>query len=114
MSAAGNRHDSRAGRVIRGRNCLREGGERCRGGAAARAFAATSVEQGMKPAFLTYLGHDGLVFRRGIVNGRKVWEARKNATGTLNWAPEFAEVAGNADLGWTTGPWEYKPPAGND
>ncbi|HTM57550.1 MAG TPA: hypothetical protein VL123_03970 [Candidatus Udaeobacter sp.] len=79
-----------------------------------RAFAAMSVEQGMKPAFLNYLGRDGLVFRRGIVNGRKVWEARKNATGTLNWAPEFAEVAGNADLGWTTGPWEYKPPAGND
>ena len=79
-----------------------------------RAFAAYSVEHGMKDAFLAYLGKDGLVFRRGLVNGQKLWKARKNPPGTLNWAPDFAEVAGNADLGWTTGPWEFKPPAGND
>src|SRR5258707_10085798 len=59
-----------------------------------RAFSALSTLSGMKDAFLYYLGRDGLVFRRGFVNGRKSWEARGNPAGTLTWAPEFAEVAG--------------------
>ena len=79
-----------------------------------RAFAALSVEEGMKVAFLQNLGRDGLVFRRGLVNGRKSWEARGNPAGTLDWAPAFAEVSGNADLGWTTGPWEYRPAGGGE
>ena len=77
-----------------------------------RAFSAMSVAQGMKPAFLAYLAADGLVFRPGPVNGRKVWNARTNPAGTLIWEPSFAEVAGNADLGFTSGPWEFRPPAG--
>src|SRR5436190_23103186 len=52
-----------------------------------RAFAAYSVANGMKPAFVTFLGRDALIFRRGFANGRKAWEARKNPPGTLNWAP---------------------------
>jgi len=77
-----------------------------------RAFSALSVKSGKKEAFLHYLGRDGLIFRRGFVNGRKSWEARNDPAGTLTWAPAYAEVAGNADLGWTMGPWEYRPPAG--
>src|SRR5580765_6563956 len=79
-----------------------------------RAFSALSVEKGMKEAFLHYLAADGLVFRPGPVNGRKVWEARTNPRGTLIWEPTFAEVAGNGDLGFTSGPWEYRPPEGGD
>ena len=75
-----------------------------------RAFSQLSVERGMKTAFLTYLAADGLIYRPGPVNGRKVWNARANPPGTLIWAPAYAEVAGNADLGWTTGPYEYRSP----
>ena len=78
-----------------------------------RAFAALAVEKGMHEAFVHYLGRDGLVFRRGFVNGLKSW-AQRNPPGTLDWAPGYAEVAGNADLGWTFGPWEYRPPTSDE
>jgi hypothetical protein len=54
------------------------------------------------------------VYRPGPVNGRKVWEARTSPRGTLIWEPSFAEVAGNGDLGFTSGPWEYRAPDGGD
>jgi ketosteroid isomerase-like protein len=79
--------------------------------ASERAFAALSVEKGMKTAFLTYLASDGVIFRPGPVNGRDVWEKRPESQATLAWEPSFAEVAGSGDLGWTTGPWEFRPPA---
>lgn len=77
--------------------------------ASERAFAALSRAEGMRPAFLTYLASDGVIFRPGPVNGRSVWEARENPKATLAWEPSFAEVAGSGDVGWTTGPWEYTP-----
>lgn len=76
--------------------------------AAERAFAALSVEKGMKTAFLTYLASDGILFRPHAVNGKSVWESRPEAQATLAWEPSFAEVAGSGDFGWTTGPWEMR------
>lgn len=81
--------------------------------AAERAFAATSVERGMKEAFLTWLAADGVVFRPLPANGRAVWSARPDPSATLAWEPAYAEVAASGDLGWTTGPWELRP-AGAD
>ena len=77
--------------------------------AAERGFAVLSVEKGMKTAFLTYLASDGVIFRPGPVNGRSVWEKRPEPQATLVWEPSFAEVAGAGDMGWTTGPWEFRP-----
>lgn len=80
--------------------------------AAERAFAARSVEHGMKDAFLANLCGDGIVFRPAPTNGRHAWEGRPNPKGTLRWAPRWAEVSGDGDLGVTTGPWEYATPGG--
>jgi hypothetical protein len=79
--------------------------------ASEHAFATMSVAKGMKDAFLTYLAEDGVVFRPTATNGRKVWEARPLSTATLMWEPSFAEVSSAGDLGYTTGPWEFHPPA---
>ena len=79
--------------------------------AAERAFAATSVEKGMRDAFLTFLADDGMIFRPLPVNGKKIWEARPPVPATLIWEPSYAEVSAAGDLGYTTGPWEYRPPA---
>ena len=76
---------------------------------AERQFSATSVEKGMRHAFLAFLATDAVIFRPLPVNGRKVWEGRDSVPGTLIWEPSYAEVAAAGDLGYTTGPWEYRP-----
>lgn len=75
-----------------------------------RAFSRMSVEKGMRNAFLTFLADDAIVFRPLPANGKKVWEARGPVAGTLIWEPAFAEVSAAGDLGYTTGPWEFRPP----
>jgi ketosteroid isomerase-like protein len=79
--------------------------------ASERAFSALSVEKGMRDAFLAYLADDAVIFRPLPMNGRTSWESRGPVPGTLIWEPSFAEVSVDKDLGYTTGPWEYRPPA---
>lgn len=79
--------------------------------AAERAFAARSVARGMKDAFLAYLAEGSVMFQPGPVDGRKLWEARPASAATLSWEPSFAGVSSAGDLGYTTGPWEFHPPA---
>ena len=76
---------------------------------AEKAFAKLSVDQGMRTAFLANLADDGVVFRPMAVNGKTSWTGRSDSKATLAWDPAYAEVAGSADLGFTTGPWEYTP-----
>jgi dienelactone hydrolase len=78
-------------------------------------FAAMSVKQGTRPAFLAFLSDDGIVFRPHPVNGKSVIAARPNPAITLDWVPSRAEASGG--LGYTTGPWvlrfngdQSKPP----
>ena len=79
--------------------------------ASERAFAALSTAKGMREAFLTYLAEDGVVFQPTATNGRKAWEGRPESKATLLWEPAYAQVSSAGDLGYTTGPWEYHPPA---
>jgi ketosteroid isomerase-like protein len=78
---------------------------------AERGFSSMSVDQGMRAAFLANLAEDGIVFQPLPVNGKQVWQARSKSAAVLIWEPAFAEVAAAGDLGYTTGPWEYHPPA---
>lgn len=75
------------------------------------AFSRVSVERGMRDAFLGNLADDGIVFQPLPVNGKSVWEPRPKSPATLIWEPEFAEISAAGDLGYTTGPWELRPPA---
>lgn len=76
--------------------------------AAERAFAARSVADGVRTAFLTYLAPDAIVFRPGPVLGRPVY-AGYVGQGTLAWTPRWAGLAADADLGFTSGPWFFTP-----
>jgi hypothetical protein len=76
-----------------------------------RAFAALSLSKGMKEAFLTYLADGAVVFQPRAVDGRKAWEARPASAATLKWEAAYAAVSSGGDMGFTTGPWEYHPPA---
>lgn len=77
--------------------------------AAERAFARTSVEQGVRDAFLAFLAEDGVIFSPLPSNGRQTWESRGPVAVTLVWEPVFAEVSAAGDLGYTTGSWESRP-----
>lgn len=76
---------------------------------AEHAFALYSIEHGMKEAFLHFAAPDGLVIRRAPVNAIEVWTRTNPApTGLLTWYPTYADVSRAGDLGWTTGPWEFR------
>jgi ketosteroid isomerase-like protein len=76
---------------------------------AEHSFAQFSIEHGVKDAFLNFAAPDGVIFRRGPVNAIEVWKSRNPApTGLLTWWPAYADVSRAGDLGWTTGPFEFR------
>ncbi|HEY2974516.1 MAG TPA: nuclear transport factor 2 family protein [Pyrinomonadaceae bacterium] len=77
-----------------------------------RAFARMSEEQGIRPSFMAFIADDGILFRPTAVKGKQ-WltenplpPSEKRAL--LSWQPTFADIALMGDMGYTTGPWEYK------
>ena len=79
------------------------------------AFAAAARAKGMKEAFIEFAAPDGLLFRRGAVNARELWMRTDPApTGLLSWHPTYADVARSGELGYTTGPWEFRPNASDE
>jgi ketosteroid isomerase-like protein len=75
-----------------------------------RAFAKMSVDRNHREAFLAYFGDDGVLMRPGATNA-KAWineHAQWGTKGLLTWDPSFGAVSETGDLGYTTGPWEYR------
>ena len=79
---------------------------------AEKDFARLAAEKGIRDAFLAYLAEDSVIFRPGPISGRKWYEERPPAKGLLAWYPSVADVASSADLGYTTGPWEFRSEGG--
>lgn len=78
---------------------------------AERDFSKTSEKKGIREAFLAFLATDALLFRPNAVNGRQYINDQPEDLGQLTWTPLFAEVSAAGDLGYTTGPYEYRPAA---
>ena len=77
-----------------------------------RAFSRTSAERGTREAFLAFIADDGILFRPTAVNGKE-WFSKNPVPPSekrplLSWQPIFADVSQAGDLGYTTGPWQYK------
>jgi ketosteroid isomerase-like protein len=77
-----------------------------------QAFSKAAEAQGTREAFAAFIADDGILYRPGAVNGKQ-WmkEHPLPASPTRNllaWQPIFARVSMAGDLGYTTGPWEYK------
>jgi ketosteroid isomerase-like protein len=82
---------------------------------AERAFAGDASVRGTREAFLAALADDGVVFRGdGPVNGKKFFTESPARPGLLSWDPVYADVARAGDLGYTTGPWEFRPKGPED
>jgi ketosteroid isomerase-like protein len=75
---------------------------------AEKDFARMSSKQGIRDSFLANLADDGVVFDPGPVNGKKLYTKRQPSEARLTWDPIFADVSLAGDMGYTTGPWEYR------
>jgi ketosteroid isomerase-like protein len=76
---------------------------------AERAFSRYSVEHGVKPAFLEFLGEEAVIFTPKAAPGRKSYLEEPDEPeprAKLVWRPVFADVAASGDFGYTTGPYE--------
>lgn len=78
------------------------------------AFARTATEKDTKTAFLEFLADDGITFNPMPGNGKEAWGARPISVSNLAWSPEFADISTNGVVGYTTGPWEFRPNGKND
>lgn len=76
---------------------------------AERAFARSAAASGARDAFLAYLAEDAILFRPRATNGKEYLAAQPASRGLLAWEPVFADVSRAGDLGFTTGPWSYRP-----
>jgi len=79
---------------------------------AERAFAKMAEEQGTRPAFMAFIADDGILFRPTAVKGKQ-WMTNHPLPASdkhplLSWYPAVAGMARAGDMGYTTGPWEYK------
>lgn len=75
---------------------------------AERSFAAMASTEGTRDAFLKYLADDAVIFRPGPVNARVWYTEHTEVSGFLSWEPAYAEMSFSGDLGYTTGPWQYR------
>lgn len=72
------------------------------------AFAAMARTHGIREAFLHNLADDGILFLPRPVNGKEYYEGRAATEDTLEWSPAYVEVSRSGDMGFTTGPWEFR------
>ncbi len=75
---------------------------------AERAFARAALANGIRDAFLTYLADEAIIFQPDIIEGKTWYANRDSIAGILSWRPIYADVSLAGDLGYTTGPWEYR------
>jgi hypothetical protein len=76
------------------------------------SFCRLVQERGIRTAFLAVLDTEAVVFRPGPVNARDWYAARDSIAGILSWQPQLVEASG--DLGFTTGPWQFRRGAPNE
>src|SRR6476646_1973963 len=77
-----------------------------------RSFARMSEEKGTREAFAAFIADDGILFRPRAVVGKKWMQDHPlppaNNHPLLTWQPIHAFMSRSGDLGYTTGPWQYK------
>jgi len=77
-----------------------------------QTFSKTAAEKSTRDAFMAFIADDGLLFRPGAVNGKQWMLAHpvppSEKRPLLAWQPAFADMSSAGDLGFTTGPWEFK------
>ncbi|RYY38908.1 MAG: hypothetical protein EOO08_12560 [Chitinophagaceae bacterium] len=77
--------------------------------ASERAFAAKSVAENTRDAFVAFMDTSAVMFRKDSYHKSYAeWQAKAAGPGVLNWKPLVAELASSGDWGLTTGPWTFR------
>jgi ketosteroid isomerase-like protein len=74
--------------------------------AAETAFAAHSVREDMRAAFLAHFADDGVFVRNAWRLANAHLRGRDAPPIVLDWRPAYVEVAASGDFGLSTGPWK--------
>jgi len=82
--------------------------------AAEQAFARDVGRNGIQTGFLNFLAENAFLFRPGPVAGRDWIKSRPASKGWLGWDPVYADAARSGDMGYTTGPWSFRPKGSTD
>jgi ketosteroid isomerase-like protein len=76
------------------------------------AFAKMAADQGIRAAFVAFIADDGVLFRPTPVKGKQWFNEHplppSEKRPLLTWYPIVAEISQAQDMGYTTGPWEFK------
>jgi ketosteroid isomerase-like protein len=75
---------------------------------AEKDFSNLCGEKGVTESFVAFFADDSVVLRPGPVNGKKWYQERKPSTGKLSWEPSLSEISASGELGYNTGPWEFR------
>jgi ketosteroid isomerase-like protein len=75
---------------------------------AEKDFSKLSVEKGIKDSFVNNFADDAIIFRPTPVAGKKWYEGRRPVQGILSWQPVLSEIAASGELGYNTGPFEFR------
>jgi ketosteroid isomerase-like protein len=75
--------------------------------AAEKAYAKLAGEKGFREASMSVFADDAVIFAPTAVNGKKFWREAKNDP-VISWRPVFASISGSGQVGYTTGPSEYR------
>jgi ketosteroid isomerase-like protein len=77
-----------------------------------RAFSRLSEEKGIRESFTEFIAEEGILFRPGPVTGKKWMQEHplppSDKRPLLTWQPIFAGISRAGDMGFTTGPWQFK------
>jgi ketosteroid isomerase-like protein len=75
-----------------------------------KSFAAQATQTNTRDAFLHYMDSaDAVVFNGGrILNAYTTWHNALPNNNKLIWQPVFAGISQSGELGFTTGPWQFK------
>ncbi|UFH54018.1 nuclear transport factor 2 family protein [Spirosoma sp. KNUC1025] len=78
--------------------------------AAERGFAKAGLEKGIRDSFVENLDEQSVVYAGNQFRpGKATYERAPKGTEKLTWRPNYAEIAASGTLGFTTGPFEFRP-----
>jgi ketosteroid isomerase-like protein len=75
------------------------------------AFSKMAGERGIRDSFLHYLAEDSVILAPVPMNGKQATRDGPADPGVLSWYPDFAGVSGAGDLGYSSGPYQYRTAA---